>query len=109
MPMDDQTGKYQTFLGGEGPSGRSGAATYVTECGSQSVSFPAAPPAPVLWRTFEFRLAGSEAQEQSAPLPPRATFVVTANPVRVYLTGGEAPAGPPGAVGGIEVAAEVRG
>jgi hypothetical protein len=67
--------------------------------------------APVLRRTFEFRLVESEAQDRSAPLPGPAAggFVVAANHLRVYLVRGNGTAEPREAISGVEVAAQERG
>jgi hypothetical protein len=101
---------YSTFLGGQGPSwdGRTG---YETPTGNKhagsSFASPNAgrQPVAVLERTFEFRLAGSETQEQSVPVvgPADGSVVVAVNKVRAYLSsGGDAPAAR-GAISGFEV------
>jgi hypothetical protein len=75
---------------------------------------PAAHPAEtaaVLRHTFEFRLAGAEAQEQTCavPEPWPGAVVAAAEAVRVFVTPGAARAGPAGPIGGIEVCTALRG
>ncbi len=63
-----------------------------------------------LTRTFEFRLTGTETQEQCVPLAaargPAACFLTT-TAVRAYLTRTADPAAASSAIGGVEVAAEL--
>ncbi len=63
-----------------------------------------------LTRTFEFRLTGTETQEQCVPvaaaLRPAACFLTT-QAVRAYLTRSADPAAATSAIGGVEVAAEL--
>ena|ERR1700736_5905270 len=68
------------------------------------------PPNPAFTRTFEFRLSGSEESEQAFDLPKIDTqrAIVTANNLRVYLSGG-APETEDRVIGGIEVRAKWRG
>ena len=60
--------------------------------------------------TFEFRLSGSETEEQAAPISSLAwpsDFIVAIERVRTYVTRqGEAAAA--SAIGGVEVHAELR-
>jgi hypothetical protein len=75
-------------------------------------SAPSRPEAavPVFRRAFEFRLAGSETQDQSAPLPRLAggAFVIATNNVRVYLSRRDGATEPAEAIGGVEVTAALR-
>ena len=68
------------------------------------------PPQPVLRHTFEFRLTGSETQEQCLPLASGlrpAELLLATQAVRAYLTRtGEQAA--TSAIGGVEVGAELR-
>jgi YD repeat-containing protein len=77
---------------------------------------PAAPAAPArfgatahLTQTFEFRLSGSEVQEQREPFGryPGAMAVLGITGVRAYLTRQGETTGPLSAIGGLEVSAEL--
>jgi hypothetical protein len=59
--------------------------------------------------TFEFRLSGSERQEQSWPRGVAAAPIVAIQRVRAYLTRHGEPAEATSAIGGVEVHAELRG
>lgn len=61
-------------------------------------------------RTFEFRLSGSETQEQALPVPGPAdrSVVVAVNNVRAYLTESSDAGASQNTIGGIEVWAERR-
>jgi hypothetical protein len=67
------------------------------------------PRRPILTHTFEYRLSGSEAAEESWPLPPcrpsPSGFIVAITSVRTYLTRVTAAGS---AIGGVEVHAELR-
>jgi hypothetical protein len=75
---------------------------------------PPAPPArfgatPHLTHTFEFRLSGSEVQEQREPFEryPGSMAVLGITGVRAYLTRQGETTGPLSAIGGLEVSAEL--
>ncbi len=74
-------------------------------------SLPARTPGqPLLTRTFEFRLAGTETQEQCVPLASGlgpAGLLLTTTAVRAYLTRTADPVAAISAIGGVEVAAEL--
>ncbi len=73
---------------------------------------PALTPAqPRVTHTFEFRLVGSETQEQCVPLASGlspAELRLATQGVRAYLTRTGEPAAASSAIGGLEVAAELR-
>jgi YD repeat-containing protein len=100
------------FTAGPGSGPSTSAKVGPCEPRAPEASVPPRPgTAPVLHRTFEFRLARSEAREQSAPLPAPAAgaFVVATNNLRAYLVRRDEPAEPVDAIGGIEVAAKILG
>jgi hypothetical protein len=78
---------------------------------------PASPPAaavprkPILTHTFEFRLSGSETQEQVVPLSGSKSWaaggVLAIQRVRTYLTRQGVAAAATSAIGGVEVHAEL--
>jgi hypothetical protein len=64
-----------------------------------------------LTHTFEFRLTGSETQEQCLPLSPEfppAEFILATPSVRACVTRIQDPAAASSAIGGVEVQAELR-
>src|SRR5258708_4902431 len=93
---------YATYLSGQGKPvrgriehfvfGKMGVRVGEYETSSSSSRVwpgPRQPALPLARRTFEFRLCGSETQEQSvpAPGPEDGSVVVAVNNVRAYLTG----------------------
>jgi hypothetical protein len=71
---------------------------------------PGAPATPPLRHCFEFRLCGSESQEQGIALAGMAgaPWIAAIERVRVFLTGQGAAGAPASAIGGVEVHAELR-
>jgi hypothetical protein len=71
---------------------------------------PRQPALPLARRTFEFRLSGSETQEQSVPAagPEDGSVVVAVNNVRAYLTGSGDAGASLSRISGVEVWAERR-
>jgi hypothetical protein len=67
-------------------------------------------PAPVFSRTFEFRLCGTEAQEQLEPCPVcrPADFIVATSRVTVDVTRTHDPTAASNAIGGVEARAALR-
>jgi hypothetical protein len=73
---------------------------------------PVMPHRPGLRHTFEFRLTGSETQEQCLPLSPAfppAEFILATPNIRAYVTRTVEPAAASSAIGGVDVKAELRG
>ena len=114
---------YATYLSGQGTPlpgsighfvyGNSGirVCEYETSSSTNMVwPGPRQPALPLARRTFEFRLCGSETQEQSvpAPGPEDGSVVVAVNNVRAYLTGSSDAGASRSAIGGVEVWAERR-
>ena len=107
---------YATYLSGDGKCsqfvfGNPGARVGEQETGGPSNMEwpdPRQSALPLVTRTFEFRLSGSETQEQALPVPGPAdrSVVVAVNNVRAYLTGSGETGVPQNTIGGIEVWAE---
>src|SRR5258708_621729 len=114
---------YATYLSGQGKPlarriehfvfGNSGVRVGENETSSSSSRVwpgPRQPALPPARRTFEFRLCGSETQEQSVPDPgpEDGSVVVAVNNVRAYLAGSGDAGASRSAIGGVEVWAERR-
>ena len=89
-----------------------GADGFTVAYGDAGAAVPAsdAPvvPRPALRHTFEFRLSGSETQEQCWPGDGPSTGRVAIERMRAYLTRAGEPVAVPGAIAGLEVHAERR-
>jgi hypothetical protein len=105
---------YSTYLGGQGMTWDGNGYVTGVQGTHAAADFPASHlgrrPVALVQRTFEFRLCGSEMQEQSVPAPGPAdgTVVVAVNNIRTYLTGSGDAGVSRSAIGAVEVWAERR-
>jgi hypothetical protein len=91
------------LVGGTGAPAANGKGGGLTPAGERVASRG------ITEHSFEFRLSGSERQEQSWPRVVAAAPIVAIRRVRAYLTRQGEPAEAMSAIGGVEVHAELRG